>query len=302
VQLVHGAVGAQPSPVLTIGNFDGVHVGHRALLALTRSLADTLQAPATALTFDPSPAEVLRSDRPLQRLQSLDHRLASLQEAGIDRVVLLPFTRALAALSPEAFTTQVLVGALGARGFALGHDFRFGAKRAGTADTLRRLVDVPVRQVDPVLIDGSPVSSTRIRAALAGGDVANAARLLGRAHCVGGRVVAGDQRGRTLGFPTANVAVTSGLLPANGVYAVHVIEGTDGAARPGVANLGNRPTFRTSGRTFEVHLLDFSGDLYDRTLNVSFAQRLRGERRFDGRDALIEAIENDVRAARSLFR
>jgi riboflavin kinase/FMN adenylyltransferase len=297
VRVVHGTrSGLSAAPVLTIGNFDGVHPGHRALIDLTRELAAERSAPVAVLTFDPAPRDVLRPDNPIPRIQSLDQRLAHLAGAGVDITVVEPFTLELAALSPAEFASRILVERLRVRGMALGHDFRFGHKRAGTVDTLRELVQVPIRQVEPLLLDGRPLSSSRIREALGAGDVAEAARLLGRPHEVEGPVVHGDARGRQLGFPTANVVPEHGLVPPGGVYAVRVE--LDGVERPAVANLGTRPTFDGHRLALEVHVLDWTGDLYGRSLRVGFVARLRDERRFDGVDALRAAIAADVAEAR----
>jgi riboflavin kinase/FMN adenylyltransferase len=280
-------------PVLTIGNFDGVHRGHRTLLDATRRAASDLARPAVALTFDPAPRDVLRPDNGIPRIQSMARKLVHLERAGLDAVVVQPFDLALAALEPGMFARRVLSGDLNVGALVVGHDFRFGHGRAGTADTLRDL-GVPVHVVPPLVDEEGIVSSSRIRKLLLAGDVAGAARLLGHAHEVEGVVVEGERRGRTLGFPTANLDVRGGLLPADGVYAVHMLD------RPGVANLGTRPTFAGMSRRLEVHLLDFSGDLYGRPVVVTFVARIRGEQRFESIDALRQAIAADAEAARRI--
>ena len=280
-------------PVLTLGNFDGVHRGHRTLLDKARAVATEIGAPAAALTFDPAPRDVLRPDNGIPRIQSMSRKLAHLAAAGLDAVVVQPFDLELASLEPEVFARRILVADLGVVALVVGHDFRFGHRRAGTADDLRA-IGVPVHVLPPLTDGDGVVSSSRIRDLLRAGDVAGAARLLGHDHEVEGTVVEGERRGRTLGFPTANVEVDGGLLPADGVYAVRV----DG--RIGVANLGTRPTFAGVARRLEVHLLDYEGDLYGQRLVVSFVAHIRGEKRFESLSALREAIAADASAARRI--
>jgi riboflavin kinase/FMN adenylyltransferase len=282
-----------PPGVVTIGNFDGVHIGHRALLARARALE---RGPVVAYTFHPAPRDVLRPDNTVRRIQRLQDRVDLLLEAGADHVVVEPFDRAFAGRSPRSFAEEILVGRLRATGVVVGWDFRFGKGRAGNAEGLRALLDVPVVQVEAVQSGEAVASSSRIRTLIAAGSVEEAAVLLTRPHVVYGTVVAGQQRGRTLGFPTANLRVLTPLVPGDGVYAVRVGE------RPGVANVGVRPTFDDAPPSVEVHLLDFDGDLYDQELAVAFLHRLRDERRFPDVDALREQIRADVEAARSLLQ
>ena len=291
---------AQPT-IATIGNFDGVHLGHRALLAQTRALADVSGAAAIALTFDPAPRDLLRPGNPILRLQTLDDRARSLLEAGLDAVVIDPFDHALAGLEPSVFATKILRDRLRAVGIVIGWDFRFGRGRTGDADTLRSALGVPVISVPAQHLEGDVLSSSRIRQALVEGDVTSAARWLGRPHRVVGTVIHGDQRGRTLGFPTANVDPRTPLVPADGVYAVRVSAG-ELEHWPGVANVGVRPTFGPGRRGIEVHLLGFAGDLYGRVLAVDFVARLREERRFESSDALLRQIRTDAAAAEAALR
>jgi riboflavin kinase/FMN adenylyltransferase len=282
------------------GNYDGVHLGHRALLDAARVLAGDRLA-VTALTFDPHPAQVLAPDRAPPLLTTLERRTVLLKAFGADAVEILRFDRALAEASPETFVTSVLVERLGARGVVVGPDFRFGKGRAGDVETLRALGlahGFEVRAVAPVEIEGAVVSSTRVRAALTDGEVELAARLLGRVHDVGGEVIHGDHRGRTIGFPTANLRCEPVLLPSDGVYAVVAREPSTGDVLRGVANLGVRPTVG-AGRSVEAHLFDFDGDLYGRTIRVAFVARLRGEQRFDGLESLKAQIEKDAADARA---
>lgn len=289
-------VGAPPT-VVTVGNFDGVHLGHRALIDRTRALAGEHGARAVAFTFDPAPRDVLRPGNAIPRIQRLSDRLELLLACGVDHVVVEPFDLDYARHDAAWFAREVLGARLRAAAVVVGWDFRFGKGRDGNVETLRAELGAPVEQVGALELDGAVVSSSRVREALASGRVDEAARLLGRPHRVVGEVVAGHARGRDLGFPTANVSPQTPLVPAPGVYAIRATAG--GAhALPGVANLGSRPTFGGGPPTLEVHLLDWSGDLYGAEVGVDFVARLRDERRFPTADALREQIGADVRAAR----
>jgi riboflavin kinase/FMN adenylyltransferase len=255
-----------------------------------------------ALTFDPHPAQVLGRHRVPAALTTLAQRAELLGALGADALAVLPFTRAVAALAPEAFARDVLVGALGTRHVVVGETFRFGRGQAGDAAFLARLgasLGFGVQALAPVLADGRPISSSRVREALGAGDVTQAEALLGRPHLVDGTVVEGDRRGRTLGFPTANLDTGGALLPAHGVYAGRC-RLADGRQPLAVVNVGRRPTFGGRTVTVEAHLLDFDGDLYGTRLRLSFSVRLRGERRFAGQDALVAQIRRDVERARAL--
>jgi riboflavin kinase/FMN adenylyltransferase len=289
-----------PGPVVAIGNFDGVHAGHRAVLARLFALAAERGAPSCVLTFDPAPTAVLAPDRHQPRILPTDARVRLLGEAGVDAVVLEPFTLALAGRSAEWFARVLLGEQLRVQGLVVGYDFRFGKGREGDAAALRSfLPGVPVVEVGAHAEGGAPVSSSRIRRLVAEGDVAAAARLLGRPHALRGPVVHGDHRGRTIGFPTANVQNEVELLPASGVYAVRAR--VDGAVHPGVANIGVRPTFDATEPRVEVHLFDFDGDLYGKRLEVELIARLRGEARFPSVDALVAQIRADADAARAVL-
>ncbi len=279
-----------------MGNFDGVHRGHQALVARARAAATALGAPVCAYTFHPAPRDVLRPGNGVPRIQSLDERLAALGEAGVDQVVIEAFTPEFATREPAWFAKEILGARLRAREVVIGWDFRFGRQRAGDASALRDLLGVPVHALEPVLHGGAAVSSSRIREALRRGDVALAATLLGHAHALRGEVVHGDARGRELGFPTANVATRAGLIPADGVYAVRAHVGD--SVYDAVANIGHRPTFGERERAVEVHLLDFSGDLYGAELRVELVARIRQEQRFDDLNALVNQIHQDIGVAR----
>jgi len=294
-----------PGSVLTLGNFDGAHLGHQAIVRRAVARAREAAGLAVALTFEPHPVAVLAPARAPLMLQTLHDRLASLAGLGIDVTVVQRFTRAFAALDPEAFVRDFLLRHLELAHVVVGYNVNFGRDRAGTSETLRALgarLGFGVEVVGPVATagDGEQVSSTRLRALLQAGDMPRARALLGRPYALRGRVVVGDRRGRALGFPTANLHLRAGLLlPPDGVYAVGVE--VDGRAHEGVLNIGVRPTFAGKRRTIEVHLLDFGGDLYRRWLVVRLIERLRGEEAFSGAEALKAAIARDVAQARRVL-
>lgn len=289
-----------PRPVLTIGNFDGVHRGHLTLLAAVVARARALEAPATVYTFDPPPRVVLEPGRHPPRILSLPDKIKLLGEHGVERVVVETFDRAFARHPASWFVAQVLGRRLDPVALFVGHDFRFGRGREGTLPLVRdSLPELPITQLDAEREGDDVISSSAIREAVAQGKVALAARMMGRSHRLHGVVVPGDGRGRTLGVPTANVDPETELLPARGVYAVRLID-RDGASLPGVANLGVRPTFDGRTYTVEVHLLAFQGDLYGQRVTVEFVERIRGEQRFDGAEALVARIGLDILAARTI--
>jgi riboflavin kinase/FMN adenylyltransferase len=290
--------------VIAPGNHDGVHLGHRALIRSARAFAHTHGLETCALTFDPHPLSVVDATRTKAMLTQLPRRQELLLRAGADRVHVQAFTPEFAALSPEAFVDVLLEQ--GARALVIGPDFRFGCNRAGDVELLHRLAeqrDFSVLIEPPVVIEGERVSSTAIRETLRAGDVAHAAQLLGRLHEITGRVVQGDRRGRTIGFPTANLDPEPVLPPLDGVYAVRarVLDDETGALYDGVANLGTRPTF-AAGRSLEVHLFDFDRDIYDKTLRVGFVARVRGEQRFNGLPELRAQIGLDCDSARATLQ
>jgi riboflavin kinase/FMN adenylyltransferase len=306
MQVVHGHrnASAWDRAAIAIGNFDGVHVGHRALIARARELA-TAGTQCVALTFDPHPAAVLAPAHAPRMLASLDRRIELLAEAGVDAVVIEPFTRELASAAPEGFVGDLLVGALRARSIVVGYDFSYGHGRTGTVTTLtehgqRAGFDVSI--VPPVTVDGEVASSTKIRGYLKAGDMVRAARMLGRRWDVDGTVVHGAKRGRAIGIPTANIAPETDLAIAPGIYAVTLAVVGDSSipAMPAVASLGTNPTFVDSDRlVLEVHVLDWTGDLYDRRVRTAFVARLRDEQKFDSVDALIAQIHRDIAEART---
>lgn len=294
---------ALPS-VIAPGNYDGVHLGHRALLRSARAHAVAHGLRTAALTFDPHPLSVLDPARAPGMLTTQRRRAELLRAVGADDVIVQRFDRAYAALPPEAFI-EVLCDK-GAKALVVGPDFRFGQKRAGDVRLLQTLGarhGLSVLIEEPVLLAGTRVSSTAIRNALSAGDVAGASRMLGRVHELDGSVIKGDQRGRTLGFPTANLAPDAVLPPADGVYAVVARDLSQPPSKLllGVANLGSRPTF-AAGRSLEVHIFDLDADLYDHTLRVGFVERIRGELRFAGLEELKRQIEADCVRARELLQ
>ncbi len=291
---------ALPRVVLTLGNFDGVHLGHQAIVQRAAREARAVGGQVVVLTFHPHPTSVLVPHRAPERIQSLHGRLLQLRSLGVEVAVVQRFTRAFASLEPEAFVRDLLLRRLELLHVVVGYNVSFGRDRAGSVETLRTLgaqYGFAVDAVGPVTVDGDHVSSTVVRRLLAAGDVRRVARLLGRSHQLRGRVVGGDRRGRTIGFPTANLHQQPGvLLPADGVYAVWAT--VDGVRRPAVVNVGVRPTFGELRRTVEAHLLDYDGDLYGRWLCIDLVERLRGEMKFSGPGALVAAIKADVVAAR----
>jgi riboflavin kinase/FMN adenylyltransferase len=287
---------------LTLGNFDGVHLGHREMLRRLVAAARARQLPAAVLTFEPHPREFFAPDQAPARLTGLRDKLRLLADCGVDRVYLCRFDYRIAQMPPSTFIERILVQGLGARWVLVGDDFRFGARRAGDYSTLTaagRQHGFTVESTESIRAEGIRVSSTSVREALASGDLGLAARLLGAPWSIGGRVVGGDRLGRELGFPTANVHVPARRrLPVAGIFAV-TTHGAGPDPRPGVASLGVRPTVTDSGQMkLEVHLFDFAGDLYGAHLQVDFLHKLRDEARYDGLPALVRQIEIDCAQAR----
>ena len=286
---------------VTVGNFDGVHRGHAALLAEVRRLAESVRGPAVVITFDPHPLQLLRPDLFRPVLTPPGSRAELLLDRGADEVLVLRTGPPLLQLSPAEFFYQILRRDVGLKALAEGQDFHFGRDRAGDVPLLRSLceqAEVQLSVIAPVEFEGSVVSSSRVREALARGDVAMAARLLHRPYRLHGRVGTGQKRGRTLGFPTANLEDLANFSPSDGVYAVRVplADRVYAAA----ANLGPNPTFGEAARKVEVHLIDFDGDLYGQNLAVDFIARLRDTRPFAGLDDLRRQLHRDIEQARSL--
>ena len=295
--------------VATLGTFDGVHLGHQEVLGRTVREARKRELESAVVTFIQHPAQVLRSESAPPLLTSLEERLELIGSCGIDHVFLVEFDEAESRRTALEFTEEVLFGWAGAKALVVGYDLHFGHRREGNLPFLEEIGrerGVEVMSVDalkemPLTLE--PISSTAIRRALLGGDVAHAAKMLGRPHVVSGEVVRGDQRGRQIGFPTANIPLTpESATPADGVYAGW-LERPDGSSHPCAINIGRRPTFylHAEESLLEAHLIDFEGDLYGEFCRVSFAEFLRGERRFDGVDSLVAQLKDDVIGARRVL-
>jgi riboflavin kinase / FMN adenylyltransferase len=296
--------GAGAPVALTIGNFDGVHLGHRAMLEELARAARRLQVPSCVMTFEPHPREFFAPDRAPARLTSLREKLELLAESGVDRAHVCRFNYQLAQITAQDFIERVLVGGLGVRWLQVGDDFRFGARLAGDFVMLKQAAPLhgfEVQALPSVLIDGVRVSSTAVRDALAQGQLEQAARLLGRPYSISGRVVHGDGVGRTLGFPTANVQMKHNLPPVQGIFAVEV-EGITSQPLRGAASLGVRPTVATQGRAvLEVYLFDFKGDLYGKHVRLDFLHKLRDEEKYVDLETLKRQIALDVENIKDYF-
>ena len=299
-----------PPLAVAIGNFDGVHRGHQALLEEARARARRRGGPSAVLTFAPHPARLFAPAKAPPLIMSLERRLELFAEAGIDVAIVEAFTPAFAAIEADEFVRRVLAQDLAAGDLVVGYDFSFGRGRAGNVARLAALgaeLGLGVAVIPPVTIDGIPCSSTRVRELCAEGDVRRAAALLSRPVEIEGRVVRGAARGRTLGFPTANVVPEGELVPKLGIYAARTrfLDGPEaGAVHQTALSIGRNPTFTGPGTgtpvTVEAHLLDFDGDLYDRRVRLELLDRLRDEQRFESIDALIAQIHADVAAVRGI--
>ena len=307
MELVRGLANlrdAHRGAVVTIGNYDGVHRGHQHMLATVTGRARELGLPATVVTFEPTPREYFEGDSAPARLMRLREKLEALPLYGVDRVVVLRFDRRMQAMGADEFVERLLVRGLGARHVVVGHDFHYARRREGNIDTLRAAGDrhgYTVEEVGRFLVDGERVSSSLVREALGRGDLARAGLLLGRPYRMAGRVRRGQQLGRRLGYPTANLALHRKVVPLWGVFAVRV-SGAGLVDHPAVASLGTRPTIDGTEPLLEVHVFDHDGDLYGRYLDVDFVRRLRDERRFESLDSLVEQMHRDAAEARELLR
>ena len=303
--LTHGSSDAVlPAVALTVGNFDGIHRGHQTMLERLRAGARKRGLTSCVLTFEPHPREFFAPQAAPTRLTSLREKLELLAARGVERVHVQRFSRSFAALAPEAFVEQVLAKQLRARWLLIGEDFRFGAKRVGDLALLKELGELHGYEVEimpTVMHAGSRVSSSAVRAALAAGDLAAVETLLARTYSISGRVIHGRKLGRELGFATANVQLKHNRPPLTGIYAAKV-HGIGAAARPAVASLGVRPTVTASGRAvLEVHLFDFSGDLYAAHLRVEFLHKIRDEEKYPDLETLKTQIARDCEAAKSFL-
>ena len=289
--------------IVALGNFDGFHLGHQAVVGRAVARGFHERRRVIVATFDPHPVSIFKPDLPPFRLTTLDQREKLFAQAGADAMLVFRFDRAFAARSAEAFIAELLAGQVGAAGVVTGDDFTFGQGRGGNVDVLRGIGaenGIIAEAVAPVLLDGARISSGRIREALAGGDLATATQLLSRDYAIGGVVQRGDQRGRTLGYPTANLTLGDYQRPRYGIYAVRVTL-DDGSEWPGVASLGVRPTFDPPVELLEAHLFGFTGDLYGRKIEVALHAFLREERKFDSADALVAQMREDEAQARQVL-
>jgi riboflavin kinase / FMN adenylyltransferase len=291
--------------VIAIGNFDGAHLGHRAVIDRTKRLAAELEAPSAVLTFEPHPADFFAGRPVVFRLTPKGVKARALEQFGLDGAIVLTFDANLAALSAEAFVSQVLVERLDVAAVVVGWDFHFGKGRSGSPAFLKEAgarhgfrVDI-IDKVEASESEMAPISSTTIRRALEAGDVEGAARLLGRDYAIVGTVIPGQKLGRTLGVPTANIALEPSNRLAHGIYAVEVF--VEGARFGGVASYGTRPTVDDGPPLLETFLFDFEGDLYGRAIEVAFIKRIRGERKFDSLDALVAEMGRDKEKARAIL-
>lgn len=289
--------------VVTIGNYDGVHRGHQQLLAVATARAREMGLPATLVTFEPTPREYFEGDAAPSRLMRLREKIEALALYGIDRVVVLRFDRRMQSISAQEFIDRLLVQGLGTRHLVVGHDFHFARRREGNIGTLLEngaRHGFGVEEVGRFLVDGERVSSSLVREALGRGDLVRAAALLGRPYRIAGRVRRGQQLGRKLGYPTANLALHRKVVPLWGIFAVRV-SGAGLADHPAVVSLGTRPTVNGVDPLLEVHVFEFDGDLYGKYLDVDFVRRLRDERKFESLDALVEQMHLDAAAARQVL-
>ena len=289
--------------VVTIGNYDGVHRGHQHLLAAVREKARALGLPATVVTFEPTPREYFEGEAAPSRLMRLREKVEALPLYGIDRAVILRFDRRMQNISAQEFVDRLLVGGLGTRHLVVGHDFHFARKREGNIETLREQGarhGFSVEEVGRFVVDGERVSSSLVREALGRGDLQRAQSLLGRPYRIAGRVRRGQQLGRKLGYPTANLALHRKVVPLWGIFAVRV-SGAGLVDHPAVVSLGTRPTINGTDPLLEVHVFEFDGDLYGKCLDVDFVQRLRDERKFESLDALVEQMHKDAAQARAVL-
>ncbi len=290
--------------VVTIGTFDGVHLGHQKILKRLVSEAKALQGESVLLTFYPHPRMVLFPERKQLLLSTLDEKIYLLRQQGIDHLIIQPFTREFSMMTYEEFVREILVRQLAVKKLVIGYDHQFGRNREGSFENLRKMapeIGFEVDEISAKLIDDNVISSTKVREALEAGRVEEANALLGYQYAISGTVVKGRQLGRTIGFPTANVVVsdTFKLIPSNGVYAVQVLH--NDKVYQGVMNIGVRPTVDGVSRTNEVHIMDFNSDIYGESLKVNFVQRIRDEVKFDSLHALKSQIKKDEQMARSLL-
>jgi len=292
-----------PRPILTMGNFDGLHLGHQALLRQMSQDAKDVGGSSVVLTFEPHPLKILAPKRAPKLLLTHKDKMLLLQSKGVDVVVIQEFNPAFALIEAEDFVRSYLVKGLKVHRIWVGKEFRFGRGRRGEVEALTRWgkkSGFEVKIIEPVLIEGQRISSTRIRALIEEGEVHHVSRFLGRCHFVSGRVVKGHQRGKALGFPTANISTRTEVLPPDGVYATFFW--VQGRRWSSVTSLGSNPTFGEGPRTLETYLFDFDGDLYDQSVRLSFVKRIREQKKFSSPKLLVAQMHEDVEQAREALR
>ncbi len=302
---LHNIQGQHQGCVATIGNFDGLHLGHQQIIDSVSTIAAELDVASCVISFEPLPIEYFAPQKAPPRLTHLREKCRALEQHNVGQLLLLGFNHKLANTNASDFITNVLVEGLRVRHLLIGDDFRFGRNREGDLDLLLRAskqYGFTLQQASTLSVEGSRVSSTRIRNLLESGDLASAARLLGKHYALQGRVEPGAQLGRTIGFPTANIALQSDNPPLRGVFVVEVELGDTLETTPGIANIGAKPTVDGKRVTLEVHLLDFTGDLYGQRLRVKFLHKIRSEKKFDALDELKQAIATDETTARQWIK
>ncbi|HVN23640.1 MAG TPA: bifunctional riboflavin kinase/FAD synthetase [Syntrophorhabdales bacterium] len=291
-----------PNPVLTIGNYDGVHIGHRTIIEITKGKAREINGTPMLMTFYPHPLHVLRPDKELPCITPPAEKKRLIEEAGIEVLVIVPFTEEFSQITPEVYVKEILIGKLGIKGLVVGYDFKFGKGGRGDIEGMKKYADAYgffLEVVSPVTIGGEKVGSNKIRKLLQSGEIEKASQLLGRPYMLHGNVVHGESRGRALGFPTINLRTDFDLIPPNGVYVSEVA--LDGKLFHSVTNIGYNPTFGGRQRTIETFLLDYEGDLYGNDVRLFFRMKLREEVRFENAEELRKQIGRDVTAARDYF-
>jgi riboflavin kinase/FMN adenylyltransferase len=299
---VLNTIGHPHYPVVAFGNFDGVHLGHRAIMKAAMDRARAVGGTSFAMTFDPLPSKVLFPERAPKLLLVPEDKLELLRISGIDGVIVINFTREFSHVEPRDFVRDYLVGKIGVREVVVGHSVNFGHQRAGNASVmveLGREFGFDTTVVGPVKQAGMEVSSTKIRELILSGDVRSAAKLLGRYHFLHGSVVRGRERGRTIGFPTANLDSDTECLPADGVYATRVV--LDDGHYPSITNIGMRPTFNEAARSVEAHIFEFNRDVYGHRIKLELIERIRGEKKFASADELKHQIAQDLNRAHEIL-
>ncbi len=288
--------------ILTLGNFDGLHLGHQELVRMIIQRAREVGAVSMVVTFRPHPLKILAPDKCPPLISIYEEKIRLFERLGVDVLVKIPFTLEFSTMSPEDFVRDILCNTLGAKEIFVGYNYRFGRGREGDTQKLRTLGEkygFTVREIEQLAVDGEVISSTKIRILLKQGDVEHAAKLLGRNYAITGIVVRGDGRGKGLGFPTANIASKHSIIPADGVYAVRLV--VRERVYDGIANIGMRPTFNKKALAIEVHVFNFSEDIYGEDISLCFIRKIREEKKFKGSEALVNQIRSDIEVAKEIL-